>query len=334
MQSEDGFVENHTDEAARSNVEKTLIVLSAPSIKNKYYKKKFNDIIDYMADFANLVNGKDEVVILVDADTLPYLKEKVPSNILIDADIEDIWIRDFSPVIPSRQVKFKYLPDYEEAWAAKHIENSFKNWCSKSRVEYHAESRIILEGGNVVDNAAGTRVIVTDRILWDNPTMKKNYAKEKLKELLGVNEVAIIPEQKNDTTGHSDGYVMWPTDDKIMLLKTSEPKHTKIVNELKNSFPNVEIVEVPNYIPTTRWDHFDSARNCYVNCIVTDDYIYMPLFNDPHDTEMLEFLKSHTNKTVVPILAEKIAMMGGSVRCLSWQIKNANKAKILELLKQ
>jgi agmatine/peptidylarginine deiminase len=71
-----------------------------------------------------------------------------------------------------------------------------------------------------------------------------------------------------------------------------------------------------------------------VNCIVTDDYIYMPLFNDPHDTEMLEFLKSHTNKTVVPILAEKIAVMGGSVRCLSWQIKNANKAKILELLKQ
>ncbi len=122
-------------------------------------------------------------------------------------------------------------------------------------------------------------------------------------------------------------------DDKILLLKRDESTQTETVNELKNSFPGVEIVEVPNHIPDKRWRNFDSAVNCYVNSVVTDGYIYMPTFNNPHDTEMLELFKSNTNKMIVPIPAETVAVMGGSVRCLCWQMNKANKTKILQLVK-
>jgi agmatine/peptidylarginine deiminase len=328
MQSKDECV------ASRSDTEKTLIVLSAPSVKNTYYKEKFNDIIEYMTNFANLVNGKDEVIILADTDTLPYFKGKVPANILIDASVEDIWIRDFSSVIPSRQVKFKYLPYYNKSWDCKCVDKSFNDWCKNTGVEYYIKSDLILDGGNVADNAAGTRAIVTDRFLWDNPKLTMESAKTKLKELLGVKEVAIIPEPPGDTTGHADGLATWPTDDKIILIETVEPTHTQILKELKSSFPGVEIVEIPDYTPSGTWKHFISARNCFVNCILTDDYIYMSMFNDPHDDEMLKLMQSHTNKTVVPVLADKVAMMGGSVRCLSWQVKGPNKEKILKSLKQ
>ena len=53
-------------------------------------------------------------------------------------------------------------------------------------------------------------------------------------------------------------------------------------------------------------------------------------FNNVHDDEMLALIQSHTDKIVVPIPAENVCFMGGSVRCLSWQVKGANKANILQ----
>jgi agmatine/peptidylarginine deiminase len=285
-------------------------------------------------NFAHLVKGKDDVLILADAETLPQFEGKVPSNILLKANIGDIWIRDVSPVIPTRPTKFKYSPPYLPKSTTKYIDKSFEEWFVGNGLEYSEKSDIILDGGNVVDNAAGTRVIITDRILRDNPSFTKASVKEELKRLLGVKEVAIISEIPNDKVGHSDGDVTWPMDDKIMLVQRTEPARTETLNELTSSFPGVQIVEVPDYTVDTIWDGFGSAKNCFVNSIVTDNYLYMPLFNDGHDDEMLELFKLHTNKTIVPVPSEHVAIMGGSTRCLSWQVKNANKAKLLQLLKQ
>jgi agmatine/peptidylarginine deiminase len=317
------------------SIENSLIVLSASLARYKSQSpEKRIEIIDCLANFANIVSGKDEVVILADADAITQFKGKVPSNILIQAVNDNIWIRDFAPVIPTKQVKFKYLPSYNPKLASEQTDKNFQDWFVKTGLEYYAKSDIILEGGNVVDNVAGTRVVVTDRILQSNPSLTKQDAKNELKQLLGINEIAIIPASSDDATGHADGLVMWPMDDKILLLRTGEPTHTEIVTELKSSFPSVEIVEVPDFMPNTISNNFSSAHNCFVNSIVTDGYIYMPTFNDPHDAEMLELFKSHSNKTIVPIPAENVAIFGGSVRCMSWQVKGTNKMKILQLIKQ
>lgn len=189
MLSKGDFADIGTRITTDNNEEKSLIVLSAPSVKNKYYSPKFIDIIDYMANFANLVIGKDEVIILADRDTLPEFEGKVPANILLEANIDDIWIRDFASVIPTKQIKFKYLPSYNNKSESKYVDKNFENWFLQNRLEYQAKSDIILDGGNVVDNAAGTRVIATDRILRDNPSLTKSTVKDKLKELLNVNEI-------------------------------------------------------------------------------------------------------------------------------------------------
>lgn len=199
--------------ATSCNAEKTLIVLSAPSIQDPYYASNFDQIIDFLAYYANQIIGKDDVIILVGSDTLPSFKGKVPSNILVEANIFDLWIRDYSPVIPAKQVKFKYLPAHSPANEAKEIDDSFLNWFTENKLEYQTKSDIVLDGGNVVDNAAGTRVIITTHILSDNPSLTKSEA------------MAIIPEPPDDTNGHSDGSVTWPTDDKILILKRPEPIH-------------------------------------------------------------------------------------------------------------
>ena len=316
------------------STDQTLIVLAAPSVNNNYYAAKFMDIVVYMTTFAGLVDGKDQMAILVDAATWPYFQGKVPSSMLIKADMEDIWIRDFSPVIPARQVKFKFAPSYLGRQNQKAIRDGFDKWASRHGLQYHTTSNIILDGGNVVDNPAGTRAIITDRVLRDNPSLTKATGKEKLRELLGVNEVAIIKEIPGDTTGHADGILMWITDDRILLAQEAEPLHSEMLDELKSSFPGVEVIELPNYYIDETWRNFTSARNVFINSVVTDNYVYMPTFGSSHDAEMSSLFQSLTSRTVVSVPTGNISMMGGSVRCLTWQVKGTNRMKILQATEQ
>lgn len=325
---------DQTDEMLKIKSDETLIVLSIPSIYNNYYSSVFDQIVDYVAEFSSLVTAtnKDKIVVLVDAETRPHVQGKIPNDVLLTANIEDIWMRDFSPVIPSKQIKFNYLPDFQDAWTSNLIDNSFEDWFLGNGLKYTKKTNLILDGGNVVDNG-GNRVIVTDRFLWDNPQLTKAQAKQKLKNLMGVTQVAIIPELAGDATGHADGMVMFATANKILLHEMPPAKQNQAINELKNAFPGIKIVVVPDYYADETWQGFTSACNIFVNSLVTDKYIYMPTFDSPYDTEMLNLFNANTNKTVVPIPAENVCFMGGSVRCLSWQVKGTNANKILNLLK-
>lgn len=176
-------------------------------------------------------------------------------------------------------------------------------------MQYGKKSGLILDGGNVVDNDAG-RVVVTDRFLYDNPQFTKNRAKQKLRQLLNANEVAIIKEASGDATGHSDGMLMWADVNTIILHDQPASIKHKIINELKASFPGVKIVIAPDYYEFEEWGGFTSACNLYVNSLVTNNYIYVPTFNNAYDNQMINFISQHTSKQVVPIPAEKVCFMG------------------------
>ena len=326
-------IDDTSDSAQVKNNDETLIVLAAPSVKNTYYSAAFQGIIDYMVNFVQVVRHHNDIVILVDKATMSYFNGKVPNDILIEANIDDIWIRDFAPVFPSQQIKFRYAPKYHRPSLSQMIESSFEQWFLGNNLSYKQKSDLILDGGNVVENPEGSRVVITERILTDNPQLTKADVKSELQRLLNTNEIAIIPEVPDDTTGHADGMVMWVSNTKLLLQEMSEPEQKEILNELKNSFPGVEIIEVPDYYQPSTWKGFTSACNIFVNSLVTDDYIYMPTFNGPHDQSMLELIQSHTKKKVIPVPAEKVCFMGGSVRCLTWQVKGHLKEKIVQLTK-
>ncbi len=313
-----------------TTLDNTVIVLSAPSIYNDYYQSVFQDIVDYQVNFVNLASGSNHVIILVDADTKSYYDGRVPASNLLVATIEDIWIRDFSPVIPSLQAKFNYLPDYQTRRTANLIDNSFERWFKQSGLSYGKTSKLILDGGNVVDNGSD-RIIVTDRFLYDNPGYTKLAAVKVLKKLTGARQVAIIPEFPGDATGHSDGMLMFSTANKILLHEMPRRLQRRTIKELETAFPGIEIVVVPDYYKDEEWQGFSSACNIFVNSLVTDQYIYMPTFNAGYDAEYLQLVKANTDKTVIPVPAENVCFMGGSVRCLSWQVKGANARRLIEL---
>ncbi len=68
------------------------------------------------------------------------------------------------------------------------------------------------------------------------------------------------------------------------------------------------------------WDVYASACGINLNATVTNDHIYVPIFASQYDERAIEIISAHTDKMVHGVNARGVCFMGGSVRCLSWQV--------------
>lgn len=311
--------------------DRMLLVLSAPSVHDPYYKSAFQRIVDFQIDYAKSILGNDNVVILVDKDTKPYFTGKVPEDILLVDDVRDIWMRDFTTVNPMQPVQFTYTWASMTKKQSKDVQKSFNQFADRYQIQ-RAKTDLMIDGGNLVDDYAG-RVITTTRFMEDNE-LSYNEAKQELKAMLGATEVAIL-EPDEEVLAHSDGMVSWV--DKNTLLVNDYSKtpsfRTTVMKELKASFPTAKIVEVPveyKTNPKGQWEGFESACGVNLNATVTQNNIYVPTFNMPHDQKALTIIKQNTSKKVIPVNAESVCPMGGSVRCLTWQVTGDNAVKLIQ----
>lgn len=312
--------------------EKMLIVIAPPSINNPYYKEVYDQVVAFDIAYAKAVLGKDNIVVVADALTCKYLKNHLPEDILLEAKLEDIWLRDCSMVMPYAPVQFRYAAaaqagNQEDAdW----VQEKFNKFIDRYNIDYE-RTELILDGGNLVDNYNG-KVVVTDRFLEDN---KLSYAqaKKELQVLLNVDEVAIVSSDDPDGLGHVDGMLMFIDENTIAINKYMEVDfREEVLDELRHSFPNIKIIELATeFDEGAAWDEkFGSSCGVHTNATVTHNYIYMPIFSGNTDQLAINKVEKNTTKTVVPIDAANVCFMGGSVRCLSWQVVGENARKLIE----
>lgn len=315
--------------------DRMLLVLSAPSIHDEYYKPAFQKIVDFQIDYVNNILGKDNVIIIVDKDTKRFYENKVPNDILLVDELYDIWMRDFTTVNPNNPVQFTYTWVSMTKSKSVEVQNSFQKFANTLGVE-RQKSDLLMDGGNIVDNYNG-KVITTTRFLKDNK-LDITQGKEKLKELLNAKEVAIL-EPDEDKLAHADGMVAWIDDNTLLVNDYSKDMEYKnlVMKELKESFPDTKIIEVPVLFQENKpgqWDGFNSSCGVNLNLVLTKNNLYVPIFGMANDEKVLEIIKANTSKKVIPIEAEKVCPMGGSVRCLTWQTTGRNAEKLINAAKK
>lgn len=306
--------------------DRQLLVLSAPSVNNNYYYEDFYKIIDFMVDYANTIMHNDNVVVVADNATMPYLKGKLPKDVLLKSKIKDIWMRDFSTVLPKKMVQFAYSPEYLPYNFSSNVQWSFVDFTDKYGLTYDYQD-LILDGGNIVDNNKN-KVVTTKRFLEDN-YLTVAQGKQLLKEILGVQYVSIIP-YDDEVMGHADGMVMFSDDNTLLVNKYDEPFRSQVLNTLKADLPNTTIVETDVTFDDAVWDDFASACGINLNSTVTDHFIYVPTFGTSAEASALQTIQNNTSKTVKTIDAQGVCHMGGSVRCLTWQATGENAKKLIK----
>jgi agmatine/peptidylarginine deiminase len=320
----------------KTNKNKMLLVISAPSINDEYYSSSFKQIVDFQIRYINSIINNDNVILIVDLDTKSYYDKKIPESVILTEEIYDIWMRDFTTVNPLDPVQFKYTWASMTKKESEFVQKSFIKFANKYDIKRN-NSNLLLDGGNIVDNYAG-KVITTTRFLEDND-LNYREGKKILKKLLGATEVAIL-EPDEEVLAHSDGMVMW-IDEEVLLVNNYKNKSLEfrenILAELKISFPTTRIIEVPVKYKENKvgeWEGFSSACGINLNSVMTPNNIYVPVFNMSHDQEVVKIIKQNTSKNVILINAEEVSHMGGSVRCLTWQITGVNAEKLVLAAKE
>ncbi|KAL9981590.1 hypothetical protein ACROYT_G010315 [Oculina patagonica] len=305
---------------------KQVIVVSLPGESNVQYLDHIQNLADFAIEMDAKTEGRDHLFIIHDRSGRKYLQHHTFTNahlIEVDEPGLDMWMRDFPPAMPNQQIKFKYRPQYISRKQAKLDENNFRKFASLVGLPHLQQSDLVLEGGNIVENGVGA-AITTERIYDDNPWMTKKQIIKKLEAT--INRKVAVVEDPDDTTGHADGVLSFVEEDVLLIGLYDGPDDQRYYDSMKRSvlkvFPCLTVIPLPCYTNNNVSDGFGSAEGSYANSLVTNNAVYVPFFSNKTANERaFAVFQSSTDKDVVAVgAAGKVHGLGGSVRCMSWQI--------------
>ena len=238
--------------------------------------------------------------------------EKYNISFCLIENTKDIWCRDYMPIKieKNKYVQFKYEPDYLKGY--EYIKTNplllHKQLDIKPLV-----CNINIDGGNVVKNSK--TAVMTDKIFSENPQFDRDDLVEKLKEILELDMLIIVPKQPYDMFGHSDSMVRF-VDNKILVndfsieSKSYNKKFFKVFE--KYDLDYVQIKYSDEFLKKYTW-------GAYLNFIEVDNILFVPVYGIEEDEKVLKFFrKILPQKIIEPIEIPEIIDEGGALHCISW----------------
>ncbi|UBM61546.1 agmatine deiminase family protein [Candidatus Sulfidibacterium hydrothermale] len=137
---------------------------------------------------------------------------------------KDIWARDYMPIQVTKEkfIEYRYDPDYLQK-----AEKGYRNLKSYPDIVCDLiqltteKSDIILDGGNVVKS--NNCLILTDKVVVEN---RLSYSKteliKKLKRIFKVEKIILIPWDKKERFGHSDGVLRFINSNTVLISEIYE----------------------------------------------------------------------------------------------------------------
>ena len=253
-------------------------------------------------------------------------------------DYEDVWIRDYgptfvvNPAIPQvAMVQWKF-----NAWGRKY-ENLIRDGAIPDVISDWLgfpvfRPGIILEGGSIDVNGRGT--VMTSRSCLLNPNRNKGLSEPDLEVLLaenlGVDHVIWLDEgiAGDDTDGHIDDFARF-TSPSTVVCAFEEDRTDENYRALKENYDTLRkstdqdgdpltVVTLPMPASVSSGDLRYPAS--YTNFFIGNSVVVVPVFNDPHDSEALDRLKSlFPGREVIGINARAMVEGYGTFHCASQQ---------------
>ncbi len=253
--------------------------------------------------------------------SLRSLLKDVPIEIIPSTN--DIWCRDYMPIQADENTfcQFVYAPDYLRGY------ENLVTPPEKCRLPfmkgYHREP-IVLDGGNVV--ASRTRVILTDKIYRENPSVERPRLRKRLEELFQA-ECIFIPKEPYDAVGHADGVVRFVSEQRVLVNDYSgvDPGYgARVWNLLEKKGLEVETLLLfeekgkrrpPGSLPP--------AVGLYINYLRVGEVVVLPTYDRPEDQAAVEKVRQVLpTATIFQVPCRKLAESGGVLNCISWTIEH------------
>ena len=266
--------------------------------------------------------------------TLNVNNVEMKNIFLHDIPTNDSWIRDYGPNFIIQSDGKVAANDWDfDSWGRKYkweLDDLVGTVIAEESGLHHFKPEIVLEGGAIEVNGAGTCVTTESCIL--NPNRNNGISRDAmetvLKDYLGISKVIWLHGEMegDDTDGHIDNLARFvnPT---TMVCAIEEDDEDPNYRCLKNNFDHLrsatdqddnlfEIVALPmpGYIGSPR------LPASYANFYIANKSVLVPVYGHPNDKRALSILEPlFPEREIIPIPSTTLILGLGGVHCLTQQ---------------
>lgn len=253
-------------------------------------------------------------------------------------ETNDAWCRDHGPAfVINKTEKKKAVVDWGyNAWGEKYPPFDLDDVIPTKIANHFGlplfTPPIVMEGGSVEFNGAGTVLTTTSCLLNENrnPHLTKEQIEQYLKEFYGQEQVLWLGDGivGDDTDGHIDDITRFVNEDTVLTVVEENPEDENYqplqenLEALKKMTlldgRKLNIVELPMPAPVIYEDTRLPAS--YANFYIANKVVVVPIFNDKNDERALQIIQScFPGRKVIGINSVDIIWGLGSFHCLSQQ---------------
>lgn len=314
--------------------------------KEASWPDKIHTIFPYYSQFVKYLAQSEKVRINVADEAM----KAFASGHLLQAGVDmsqvefffhptnDAWCRDHGPAfLLHKTEKKKAIVDWGyNAWGGKYPPYDLDDVIPTLIGKYYGyevfHPGIVMEGGSVEFNGAGTILTSTACLLNENrnPHLNQAQIEQYLCDYYGQEQVLWVDEGivGDDTDGHIDDTVRFVNADTVITVieeNKADENHALLQHNLQQlksmrllNGKQLNIIELPMPEPVI-WEE-QRLPASYANYLLTNKYVIVPTFRCTRDDKALQIIQqAHPEREVVGIDSTEIIWGLGSFHCLSQQ---------------
>ena len=289
------------------------------------------------AEVAKAISNYEKVNMIVHPQDLEIAKKLLHDSIYIfEFYNDDCWARDSGATFLLNDKKKLGGVDWEFNGWGKFTPHDSDNKIAKFMIDKSSatyfKSQMVLEGGSIHVNGAGT-LITTEQCLLNknrNPKLSKGEIEDHIKKYLNIEKIIWLKNGTDEgTDGHVDNIACFVNETKVLALSCNDkldPFYEKL-NEnleiLKTSVDSkgrsLEVIEIE--MSYKRLIPNDDEPSSYINFYIANNGIVMPCFDDDKADKNAQNIISSVfpKRKVIAINGIDISLGGGNIHCITQQ---------------
>lgn len=304
----------------------------------------WDDLLDAvrqnLATVARAIVEFEPVMMLVRPDERKLAAKLCGDRVmLIDADLDDLWIRDTGPT---------FVLDGAGKLGA--VDLNFNGWGEKQDYDddaavaeliaeharaTHQSTRIVGEGGGIEVDGAGTAIVTESCFVNENrnPGVGRPKIEAELKRLLGLQQILWLPGARGQdiTDGHTDFYARFIRPGVVVAGLEMDRrsfdydvtrKHLEILrNAVDARGQKLEVITLESPQRTRRELQTEDFAAGYINFYVVNGAVIAPQFGDAEaDARCQSVLqRQFPQRKIIQLNIDAIAAGGGGIHCATQQ---------------
>ena len=263
-----------------------------------------------------------------------FLDESV---VLIEAELNDAWMRDIGPTfVKDENGNLAGVDWIFNGWGAQ----SWASWDKDSKIARQINSLIgvkslgsdlINEGGGIHVDGEG-RVLLTETVQLGegrNPHLSKQAVEAEIHAKLGTNQAIWLKRgltrdyDEFGTRGHVDIVACFAPGGKVLVHVQEDPQHPdfEVSKEVLATFAeHPELTVVPVAAPQILRDEEGFVDYSYINHYVVNGAVILCGFDDANDQRAVATLQSvYPDHEIVLVDARELFARGGGIHCITQQ---------------